>query len=75
LRRIEKRIERFISDRKRPFTINDVFNEVSWNGSKKNLARYIKLNPRIKNLGHRRVAGRKLVVYQRSESGGLFGGE
>lgn len=74
MRRIEERIERFLDGRRnRPFTVLDVINEVRWDGSKKQLAKLIKLNKRIRNFGHKREAGKRLRLYSIADTTGPTG--
>jgi len=76
MRRIEERINDFLARRRGPFTVNDVYNEVPWEGSKKHLSRFLNVNPRIRVLGKKREAGKKLNVYGiATPELGLHGGE
>ena len=79
MRRIESRINTFLELRTRPFTINDIFNEVRWDGSRKHLARFLTKHPRITTLGKKREAGKKLTIYDKVDSTtaalGLYGGD
>lgn len=77
MKRIEQRINNFLENRVKPFTINDVANNVKWDGSRKHLTRFILTNPRIQAIGKKREDGKKLNIYAKVETAhnksGLFG--
>lgn len=67
-----------MANRVKPFTIYDLAANVKWDGSNKHLARFLKLNPLVGDLGKKLVAGQYVNLYcvkadSGTGSGSLYG--
>lgn len=74
---IKEKIDNFLDRRDKPFTVNDIYNDIGWEDSRKRLARYLVKHKGIRSIGK---DSSRLTLYSRvdtdtSNKSNLYGRE